>query len=147
MELIKDEWFKHFRIFLEINGFYKEFMECFQKQQYIPIHYFYNKTRLNYIRIMRSYCSHSIYYEEFKALRLTFESFKWVENGYNFPIEFTMKWCTVSFKWGLYCIKHNIEICSNERFIMLAKYWKDQHWINDSMISKHERKLFDNLKK
>ena len=144
---LKDEWFKHFRIFLKTNDFYKEFMECFRKQQYRIVHYnLYEDARPNYIKIMRKYYERHIDYEEFGAMIFTFNSFKWAEGGVKVPLSFTKKWCTVGFKWGLYCIEHNIEICSIARFIQLIDYWVKEKWIEYSMITKHENKLFDEIK-
>jgi hypothetical protein len=146
---LKDEWFKHFRTFLKTNGFYKDFMECFSKQAYEERHHgLENQFRPNYIKVMRRDSSTDIMqsYEEFGAMIFTFASFIWVKGGAVIPLEFTVKWCTVAFKWGLYCVKNKLEICSMERFIQLYNYWNAGHWIDDDMLTEEEENLLEDIK-
>lgn len=140
----KDEWFKHFRIFLKKNYLYKDFMECFQRQQFISKHegLEYN-LRPNYIKIMKEYCIKDQSHDEFGAMRFMLDSFAWV--AISIPRDFTVRWCTVSYKWGLYCIDHNIPICSMERFVELINYWNRNNWINPHSVSKKERKIYDRV--
>lgn len=146
MVILKDEWFKHFRTFLKINNLYKEFMECFQNQKFYRIHYgIWNDFRPNYIKVMKQYCLKNDNYREFGAMVLTFSSFKWVDVKRIFPTEFTKKWCTAGFKWGLYCIEHNIEICTLKRFIELVNYWEGEDWIEKSMLTEHEIAMFKSI--
>jgi len=144
---LKDEWFKHFRLFLKENNLYKEFIENFRAQKYLPIHYGIRGMPIpNYIDIMRNYFEKTSPHTVFGAMVFTFDSFKWVEGTHKFPIEFTKKWCTVSFKWGLYCIEHGIEICSINRFARLVEYWESQRWMDYSIITNDEIKQFDKVK-
>jgi hypothetical protein len=143
---LKDEWFKHFRIFLKKNYLYKDFMECFQRQQFRPKHKgLEHNLRPNYIKIMKEYCIKDQSHEEFGAMSLTFDSFTWVETFADIPRDFTVRWCTVSYRWGLYCIDHNIPICSMERFVELINYWNSNNWINPHSVSKKERKIYDRV--
>jgi hypothetical protein len=146
---LKYEWFKHFRLFLRTNGFYKDFMECFSKQAYGEMHNgLGNQFRPNYIKVMRR--DNSKYfmqrYEEFGAMIFTFESFTWANNYSDIPLEFTVKWCTVGLKWGLYCVKNNLEICSMKQLINLYTYWNGIHWIDDDMLTEEEENLLEDIK-
>ena len=141
----KDEWFKHFRTFLKQNGLYAEFMECFRKQAYVPLHteeYQFIRNFPQSIKKRWGVGGHS----EFGAMVMTFDSFTWVIGGREIPREFTDKWCTVGFKWGLYCIEHNLEICTIRRFIELMDYWNRNGWIDKLMLSENELKLIEKLK-
>ena len=146
MEL-KDEWFKYFRIFLKKNYLYKDFMECFQRQKFNVLHYgLEDYFRPNYIKIMKEYCIKDQSHDEFGAMRLTLDSFTWVDGFFSrIPNNFTVRWCTVGYRWGLYCIGHNIPICSMERFVELINYWNRNNWINPHSVSKKERKIYDRV--
>jgi hypothetical protein len=85
-------------------------------------------------------------YEEFGAMIFTFESFTWANNYSDIPLEFTVKWCTVGLKWGLYCVKNNLEICSMKQLINLYTYWNGIHWIDDDMLTEEEENLLEDIK-
>ena len=140
---IKDEWFKHFRTFLKQNGLYEEFMECFRKQAYYPIHYG-NYLIRNFPQSIRDRWGNG-YHNEFGAMIMTFDSFTWVIGGSKIPREFTNKWCTVGLKWGLYCIEHKLEICAIKRFIELFHYWNGNGWIVQDMLNESENKTIEDL--
>ena len=144
--VLKDEWFKHFRIFLKTNGLYNEFMECFKNQKYGSMHSLEGEHRPNYIKVMRKDDYAMYTYEEFNAMVFTFASFTWVKFDCNIPYEFTIKWCTVGFKWGLYCLKHNIEICSLSRFLYLYRYWDGEKWLDYSLITDEEKQILEEAK-
>ena len=142
---IKDEWFKHFRTFLKQNGLYEEFMECFRKQAYFPLHTEKCKFIRNFPQSIKKRWGRSEH-REFGAMVMTFDSFTWVIGGTAIPREFTSKWCTVGFKWGLYCIEHKLEICTMRRFVELVDFWNRNGWINKLMLSENELKLIEELK-
>lgn len=146
MEEVKDEWFKHFNRFLKRNKIYNEFMSCFREQKYERIHCIpQNQLLPNYIEIIKDYWKHS-WYKSFGALFLTLDSFKWVNSNYDVPKYFTKKWCTICFKWGLYCIQHNIEICSMREFIRVVGYWNGNNWIDWKLITEEENMILNHIK-
>lgn len=140
---IKDEWFKHFRTFLKQNGLYAEFMECFRKQAYHPI-YEGDYLIRNFPQSIKERWGISGH-REFGAMVMTFDSFHWVLGSKEVPREFTNKWCTVGLKWGLYCIEHNLEICTMKRFVQLFYYWDGNGWIVHDMLSESENKIIVDL--
>ena len=141
---IKDEWFKHFRTFLKQNDLYKEFMECFRKQAYVPLHTEECQFIRNFPQSIKKRWGLG-WHNEFGAMVMIFDSFTWVFGGKAIPREFTDKWCTVGLKWGLYCIEHNLEICTIRRFIELLHYWEGNGWIIQDMLSDSENKLIEDL--
>lgn len=140
MEITNEE-FKHFRTFLISNGVYKEFMECFRKQEYriLGSGLEISQSLPNYMITMREYAqSLGNSYKDFGAMVFTFASFNWV-NGGQVPISFTRKWCTFNLKWGVYCRLNNLKICDNDELRRLAIYYNNQNWLDPYFLSREER--------
>ena len=144
--VIPKEVYRHFRLFLKKNGLYTEFMTYFKKQPYGKIHRFSNDDPFpNYMKIMDEYslsASGKPYWTEFRAMFLIFRSFAWG----GVQTEWDKRWATVGLKWALYCIKHNIKICTDERLGRLIKYWERSKWIEIGKFSFKDRLIIQQLK-
>lgn len=135
---ITDEEIRHFRKFLKENNLYMDYLNCLVRQKYHSLH-----NDVGLIPNLKKLMERSTH-KEFGVMCFIFDAFTWVISG--IPKEFTQKWCTVGFKWGLYCIEHNLKICTMRRFIELMDYWNGNGWIDKFMLSENELKLIEELK-
>ena len=139
--------FRQFRLFLKKNKIYDEFMKCFREQRYNQIHNV-DGFFTDYIKTMNEYSTsnkgeHA--FREFGAMIFTLDSFTWQMGFANIPEQFTRHWCTVSLKWALYCLKHDIDICTIPRLKTLVEYWDRQNWINSNEITFFEKTLIKQI--
>jgi hypothetical protein len=81
------------------------------------------------------------YFMEFGAMHLIFRSFYWAYNTTS-----SKHWATVGLKWALYCIRHNIDICTDERFGKLIEYWDSNGWIDINKLSFEDKIIVRQLK-
>lgn len=145
MEKLTIDVFKHFRFFLKKNKQYDLFMRNFRRQPFQIYHVFDSKIP-NYIQIMMKDSVDGVgkeYFKEFGAMHLIFRSFKWAED-YS-TSKTTKHWATVGLKWALYCIRHNIDICTDERLGRLIEYWASNGWIDISNLSFEDRIIVKQL--
>ncbi len=148
MEKLTLDVFKHFRFFLKKNKIYDLFMRNFRNQPYEKIHNV-DIFLPNYIDIMREYSTTHMgkeYLSGYGALYLTFRSFCWANRGYETPDSWSKYWATICLKWALYCIRHNIEICTDEKLRILIRYWDSCKWIDMSKLSFQDRIIVNQLK-
>jgi hypothetical protein len=124
MEKLTINVFKHFRFFLKKNKQYDLFMRNFRRQP-IQVYHVFDSKIPNYIQIMMKDsvdgCGKE-YFNEFGAMHLIFRSFNW-SGDYSTNKTSSKHWATVGLKWALYCIRHNIDICTDERLGRLIEYW------------------------
>jgi len=149
MEKLTLDVFKHFRFFLKKNKIYDLFMRNFRSQPYEKIHNV-DAFLPNYINIMREYSTTRMgkeYLSVYGAMYLTFRSFCWANRAaYKTPNSWSKYWATICLKWALYCIRHNIEICTDEDLGRLIEYWDSCKWIDISKLSFQDRIVIQQLK-
>lgn len=147
MEKLTLDVFKHFRFFLKKNKQYDLFMRNFREQPFETLHVF-DSVLPNYIQIMMKDSSDGggkEYFKEFGAMHLIFRSFNWTGDCSTTKIS-VKHWATVGLKWALYCIKHNIDICTDERLCRLIIYWGTNGWIDISKLSFEDKIIVKQLK-
>lgn len=148
MEKLTIDVFRHFRFFLKKNKQYDLFMRNFRRQPFQVYHVFDSKIP-NYIQIM---IKDSVdgggkeYLKEFGAMHLIFRSFNWT-GDYGTPKTNSKHWATIGLKWALYCIRHNIDICTDERLGRLIEYWDSNGWIDISKLSFEDKIIVNQLKR
>lgn len=148
MEKLTIDVFRHFRFFLKKNKIYNLFMRNFRTQPYDNIHCI-DSLIPNYIQIMMKDSVDGIgnrYFKEFGAMHLIFRSFNWSGDCCTTKTN-SKHWATVGLKWALYCIRHNIDICTDERLGRLIEYWNSNGWINISKLSFEDKIIVNQLKR